>query len=1047
MEVAGVNYAKDMMTESTKIGVGYLWTQVGYVLHYKKKVDDLKDAVSKLVDHKIDIEKSIESSHGDDKEVTRRTVNWLSEVAKLEESVKKIVVDCEKKIEISKMAKRFQLGKNSEKLMADAYKLDKERNALTTFYPSVVPRFSSRPLLYFKEYTSMRGVLDKVINGLKDDNNHVLAIYGMGGIGKSTLVDQIGRQMEVDKVFDVVVSINLSRNPGLAELQDCIAEQLGKSFKANSVEQKSGELARALKREKSVLIILDNIWSEVDLRKTGVPFGDDHKGCKILISTRKIEVCNQMDADAQFLVNFLSEEESWDLFKSKAGEVVKLTEVEPIAKEVARECGNLPLAIVVVGTALRGANERDTWSHALRQLRHSNPKDLVNVEEKLFKCLELSYEHLGRDNWKLLFLFCSLFPEGYELSEDELMRFAIGENMLGRFSTLEEARENMHMLVSKLISSCLLLRTRKAKIAKMHDVVRDVAVYIASRQENGFYIQSTFSANEFLKEEDFNRSKRISLINTSISQLPSNPLALELSVLLARNNPHLTNLPDNFFRQMAMLTVLDLSDSNIMMLSSSVQHLRRLKVLCLNRCKGLRSISIIGKLETLQVLSLQGCPMKSLPKEIGKLIKLKLLDLSCSPNLIIPPNILSNLRYLEELYLDSSYLSKNVLTEITFLKRLDRLQLYINDTSFFSQEVVGANSLENLKSFVLYSEISWVKMAKRYKKNLYIKGIENVAAWVKVLLRGTEDVSFDSCFSNVTPLIVFAGFEAITGFCNLKILRVSKCHRIVYLLSPAGSTPKDTFVNLEELYLTNLDNLNGISEGALSELSFRNTRKIHISGCKSMLSLMPYSLLVRLHHSLEELTVKNCGELQGMFYFPSYEISSVTFSSLKLLYLCDLPKLNGIWSGTVPQGSFANLKDLHVQGCDGLRRLVPASVVSGFQYLERLLVSNNSAMEEIISDDGFELDQDAFPRLIELSLEDLPKLNNFYKRGQLSRLFSWPLLKKLKIGGCQDMEMLPIGQDSAPDLDKIELLDQDDLVWYNRLPWNDTRTSSRFKLL
>ncbi|KAJ3670435.1 hypothetical protein LUZ60_010759 [Juncus effusus] len=857
--VGGV--VKAMTTEATKGGVTFVTTRLNYLVRYKKMVDDLKNAVSILSAHKADSEQCIEKARGEDKEVTHGMKRWLSEVTKLEEKVKKMVNDCEENMGILELGKQYKLGKDADKLMVEAEKLQKEWSTLTILHSSTVPPFSARPRKEFNDYISMRGILNEVIDALKDEKKCLLAIYGMGGIGKTTLIDQIGRQMEEEKVFDVVIAVELSQNQGVSQIQDLIAEQLGKNFKANSVEQKSGELASALKRAKSILIMLDNLWTEVDLRKIGIPFSEDHNGCKILLTTRKIEVCDQMKTDAKFSVDLLSEEESWDLFKSEAGEVVTITEIESIARKVACECAKLPLALVVVGRALRGKHERDTWDNALRQLRESNPKDLINVEEKVFKCLELSYNHLNRDDWKLLFLLCSLFPEGYELSEDELTRVGIGEDMFGKFNNLEEARGNMHMLVLKLIDSCLLL-TKKVKTIKMHDVVRDVAIYIASRHENGFFIESGSRTNELLGEEVFKQFKRISLMNSGISELPT------------------------------------------------------------------------------------------------------------------------------------------------------------------------------------------IRKGRVDKKNLHIKGADHIASWVRLLLREVEDLCVDNCFWNAAPLLEFAGLETLTGFSNLKILRISNCQRIAYLIRRmANSALEDAFVKLEELYLTNLDNLNGVSEGTLKELTFGNTRKIHITACKGMFSVMPYSLLIRMHHNLEELRVRDCEELRGVFYFLSYETSVVMFDHLKDLYLLDLPKLCDVFHDQVPKGSFRNLKDVHIQGCNELKYIFPASVINGFQCLEKLVVSDNANMEEVISDDSFILDENAFPKLIVLMLAYVPKLTHFYKVETEIKIFSWPSLKNLKLGVCKGLKMLPIGSDSAPQLKKIELVEQSDRDWYTGLVWDNATTSKCFETL
>lgn len=108
---------------------------------------------------------------------------------------------------------------------------------------------------------------------------------------------------------------------------------------------------------------------------------------------------------------------------------------------VAQECGGLPLAVFVVGRALQGYKEKGAWHDVLSQLKQSIPTNLEGVEEQLFKSLELSYKQLKTAELKVLFLYCCLFREDYDISEDELTRYAVWESLLSDVVTLEDVRD------------------------------------------------------------------------------------------------------------------------------------------------------------------------------------------------------------------------------------------------------------------------------------------------------------------------------------------------------------------------------------------------------------------------------------------------------------------------------------------------------------------------------------------------------------------------------------------------------------------------------
>ncbi|RHN40878.1 putative P-loop containing nucleoside triphosphate hydrolase [Medicago truncatula] len=111
--------------------------------------------------------------------------------------------------------------------------------------------------------------------------------------------------------------------------------------------------------EKSIIIILDNLWSILDLEIVGIPFGNEHNGCKLLMTSRDQEVLLQMDVpkDFTFKVQLMSENETWRMFQFMAGDVVKDSNFKDLPFKVARKCAGLPLRVVAVARAMK--NKRD----------------------------------------------------------------------------------------------------------------------------------------------------------------------------------------------------------------------------------------------------------------------------------------------------------------------------------------------------------------------------------------------------------------------------------------------------------------------------------------------------------------------------------------------------------------------------------------------------------------------------------------------------------------------------------------------------------------
>ncbi|KAL6311695.1 hypothetical protein AAG906_006538 [Vitis piasezkii] len=186
--------------------------------------------------------------------------------------------------------------------------------------------------------------------------------------------------------------------------------------------RRPSQLSQKLKAQKRILIILDDIWEELDLRKS-----------------RNFRRGTQRN----FLVEHLSEEEAWRLFKKTAGDSTERPDLQSIAIEVAKECAGLPFAIVAVAKALRNMSLYK-WKDALQQLKRSVKTSIRGIDEIIYSSLKLSYEHLSNNEARSLFLLCGLL--GYrDIPMGHLLKYSIGLALLEGVDTLEEEKK-LHRL-------------------------------------------------------------------------------------------------------------------------------------------------------------------------------------------------------------------------------------------------------------------------------------------------------------------------------------------------------------------------------------------------------------------------------------------------------------------------------------------------------------------------------------------------------------------------------------------------------------------------
>ena len=164
------------------------------------------------------------------------------------------------------------------------------------------------------------------------------------------------------------------------------------------------------------------------------------------------------------------------------GDVVDSNVLNVVANEVCIECRRLPIALVTVGSAMKGKDAPTLWNEAARELRKSVPTNIEGVDQQVYKSLTLSYDCLQDEEAKACFLLCSLFPKDHNILIEDLVRYGMGLRVFKKVDTVHEARGSAKSVTNNLIVACLLLASDKQDCIKMHDVVRDVAIDIGSEK-------------------------------------------------------------------------------------------------------------------------------------------------------------------------------------------------------------------------------------------------------------------------------------------------------------------------------------------------------------------------------------------------------------------------------------------------------------------------------------------------------------------------------------------------------------------------------------
>ncbi|GMP41237.1 hypothetical protein CsSME_00011404 [Camellia sinensis var. sinensis] len=743
--------------------------QFDYVFYRVKYTEDLQEQVQNLEAQKKDVLDSINAAKRNREEILESVKNWIDKVSRFILEAKEFLeggTNVNQKCFYGwfpDLVTRRWLGKAAKNKAEEAKVLRKE-GTFNNNISKPAPPLESVPFEQLVPYASRNLAMTNVMEALNDDNINFIGIHGIRGVGKTALVKEIAKKAKSDKLFDEVVMVVVSQNPNIKTIQDEIAGMLGFTSLINqqSATARISMLCARLRDVKKILVILDDVWAKLDLAAVGIPFGNDHQGCKIIITTRREQVCNSMGMERLRTkivhLGVLSEKDSWDLFKKNVGDVVDSIVLNVIANEVCKECGGLPIALVTVGSAMKDKDDPNVWNEAAQELRKSMPANIEGVDQQVYKSLRLSYDYLSKDKdlrgeeAKACFLLCSLFPEDHNILIEDLVRYGMGLRVFKKVDTVHEARGRAKSVIKNLVASCLLLASDKQDCIKMHDVVRDVAIDIGSEK---YFVRAGCNLNDWPKFDSLDQYTGISLMRNQMSNLPEVLECPKLQILLLQYNKNKWSCSHEFFSRMNALSVLDLSYDfdNPIRSPDAFNNQTCLRTLVLDGIK-FGDTKFLGQLKTLEVLSLRHAFFSEAPNAIRELTNLRLLDMTESHHEFpIPATMVLPLFHLEELYLfgitssSIEYPAGEVVAALRSLPRLKMLTISIPDIAYIPKDFV----FPELESFIIIiGNLGYPAVAKSYSPNyLYLVNLVgtmvNWSKWLKMVLKRATRLRIENC--------------------------------------------------------------------------------------------------------------------------------------------------------------------------------------------------------------------------------------------------------------------------------------------------------------
>ncbi|CAL5336501.1 unnamed protein product [Camellia sinensis] len=1001
---------------------------VGFVFQYKKKQKKLEVEIKNLEEQRKQIEEKVDEAITRGEELDEPVSNWLMEV---EERVQKIKDDntINENMQCFKFScpdyiARYRISKEAENKMEEVKNLTQSGNFSTVAHPKPFAQelqFTSSST--YANFESRELIFNNIMVALQDSDVKMIGVYGTGGVGKTAMVEEIGKQVKNGLFNEVVVAV-VSQDANVSNIQGQLADRLSLKLNGETEVGKANELWNRLNNGKKNLIILDDIWQELNLKTIGIPITNGNNCCKVVITSRIRGVLEKMHVDRYVPMQVLLEKEAWALFKTKVGNSVDFPELHDIADAVCKECGGLPVAILALGAALKD-KKKYVWEDVLDQFKDSMLKNIAGIDPKVYASLKLSYDRLESSDAKSCFLLCCFFPEDANISIEVLARHCIARSLLGQnTNTLKRASRRVLTVVDILKDACLLLEGKDENFVKMHDVIRDVALSIA--KDDGKEILVKNGVKEWPEKDTCESYSAISLRFDNTLELPDDLLCPQLhtlTILLKWTINALLNVPDRFFSGMEKLTILEL-DRICMLPPLSLANLVNLRMLLLSCCE-LGDIAILKDLNNnLEILSLRGSNIKVLPSEIGQLTRLRLLDLkNCYQLTEIPQGVISNLSHLEELYiLDDLRLrepirSKVNLDELGKLTQLTTIQIHIPNVMLLPKDFC----FENLIRFKISMGIGtnygfygvsskWCELVGVFLMDKFIVLLRRAEELHLEKIEGLQEVLHDR--GGEGSLMERHGLNPSGFFNNLIALSVRDC-RLKYLFSLSCARG---FPRLQRLRIVDCEMMEAIvgieEEKDEDELS---SQVVNFSQLK-YLRLENLPKLISFYPKVEKmLTYEGNSSTQAQFLFNEKmkytKRMKVTFPALESLTIDGLTMITKIWDRKLlPSESFRQLRSMIIRSCEKLVNVGLSNMPRQLPKLEHLQVSHCQELKVIVLKNGGEEEDkeenntntNSFLQLRSLTLEDLQSLKSFFtSRSETQSLFTsqvaFPILDYLKI--------------------------------------------------